>query len=414
MSRLGWFEGYGIEIEYMIVDAATLDIAPIADKVLAAAAGGEPTNEVERGRIAWSNELTLHLIELKTNGPARTLDELDQFFQSDIKEINELLRLQGARLLPGSMHPWMDPDTETRLWPHGYNPIYEAYDRIFSCHGHGWSNVQSMQINLPFGDEDEFGRLHAAIRVVLPILPALAASSPLVEGRPSGLMDTRMEHYRTNSARIWSITGAVVPEPVFTEADYRQQIFERMYGDIAPLDPLGLLREEWLNSRGAIARFDRNAVEIRIIDSQECPLADMAVAQSVCALVRALGEEAWCDRSTLERFAVGPLARLLGLCNRDAEAAIIDDREFLKALGYTRNSTCRADRLWSDIVDRLSARQGFPTEIERTLELILSEGTLARRILGALPSPTDRQAQRALYARLADCLSTGTPFSTRA
>lgn len=414
MSRLRWFEGYGIEIEYMIVAADTLDIVPIADKVLAAAAGGEPVNEVEHGRTAWSNELALHLIELKTNGPARTLDGLDRLFQQDVGEINDLLRAHGARLLPGAMHPWMDPDTETRLWPYGYNPIYEAYDRIFSCRGHGWSNLQSLQINLPFGDDDEFGRLHAAIRVALPILPALAASSPLVEGRPSGFMDTRMEYYRANSARIPSITGAVIPEPVFTESDYREKIFLRMYRDVAPLDPLGLLREEWLNSRGAIARFDRNAFEIRIIDSQECPLADMAVAQAVCALVRALGEEAWCDRSALERFAVEPLAYMLELCNRDAEAAVIEDRAFLEALGYTRGSSCRADRLWAHIIDRLSARQGFPAGIERVLETILSEGSLARRIVNMLPAPINRQAQRTLYERLATCLATGTVFSARA
>jgi len=410
MSRLGWFEGFGIEIEYMIVDADTLDIAPIADKVLAAAAGGEAVNEVERGAIAWSNELALHLIELKTNGPARTLDGLERSFQADAGVINDILRHHGARLLPGSMHPWMDPDTQTQLWPYGYNPIYEAYDRIFSCRGHGWSNLQSMQINLPFGDDDEFGRLHAAIRAALPILPALAASSPLVDGRPSGFMDSRMEYYRTNSARIPSITGAVVPEPVFTEADYREQIFGRMYLDVAPLDPLGLLREEWLNSRGAIARFDRSAVEIRIIDSQECALADMAVAQTVCALVRALGEEAWCGLDALKALAVEPLAHVLHLCNRDAEAALIEDRALLSALGCTHHASRRAGRLWADLIERLSARQSFPAEIERALETMLSQGTLARRILRALPEPGKRSAQRRLYARLADHLAAGTLF----
>ena len=33
-----------------------------------------------------------------------------------------------------------------------------------------------------------------------------------------------------------------------------------------------------MNSRGAIARFDRNAIEIRVIDVQECPKADLAIA----------------------------------------------------------------------------------------------------------------------------------------
>ena len=44
-----------------------------------------------------------------------------------------------------------------------------------------------------------------------------------------------------------------------------------MYRAIDPLDTEGILQEEWLNSRAAIARFDRGAIEIRCMDTQECP-----------------------------------------------------------------------------------------------------------------------------------------------
>ncbi len=63
------FDRYGVELEYMIVDAESLSVRPIADEVLRRVAG-EYVNEVERGPLAWSNELVLHVIELKTNGPA--------------------------------------------------------------------------------------------------------------------------------------------------------------------------------------------------------------------------------------------------------------------------------------------------------------------------------------------------------
>ena len=65
---LSAFSGFGIEIEYMIVDRTTLDVAPLADRLLTEAAG-ELTEETEQGEIAWSNELALHVIEVKTNGP---------------------------------------------------------------------------------------------------------------------------------------------------------------------------------------------------------------------------------------------------------------------------------------------------------------------------------------------------------
>ena len=67
-GRLHLFEGYGIELEYMIVDRDTLDVLPVTDRVLEQVAG-ETVNEVERGPLGWSNELVLHVIELKTNGP---------------------------------------------------------------------------------------------------------------------------------------------------------------------------------------------------------------------------------------------------------------------------------------------------------------------------------------------------------
>jgi carboxylate-amine ligase len=50
------FTKFGIELEYMLVRDDSLDVAPIADRILAQAAG-RITNEVERGIMAWSNEL---------------------------------------------------------------------------------------------------------------------------------------------------------------------------------------------------------------------------------------------------------------------------------------------------------------------------------------------------------------------
>jgi gamma-glutamyl:cysteine ligase YbdK (ATP-grasp superfamily) len=102
-------------------------------------------------------------------------------FQAEVRAIGRQLEPLGARLMPTAMHPWMNPAAETRLWPHDQAEIYQAYDRVFGCSQHGQANLQSMHLNLPFANDAEFARLHAAVRLVLPILPALAASSPIVE-----------------------------------------------------------------------------------------------------------------------------------------------------------------------------------------------------------------------------------------
>ena len=288
-QRLGLFQACGVELEYMIVDRATLDVRPIADELFRDAAGGsEYVGEFASGDVSWSNELVAHVVELKTTEPAKSLAPLADAFQAQVRRINELLAPHGARLMPGGMHPWMDPDRETKLWPHDSSEIYESFHRIFGCGGHGWSNLQSVHLNLPFADDAEFGRLHAAIRVLLPILPVLAASSPIVDGRVTGVLDARLDAYRENSRRIPSITGHVVPEAVFTEADYRDSILARLYSDIAPHDPQAILQHEWLNARGAIARFERNTIEVRVLDVQECPAADVAICGLATAALRRL------------------------------------------------------------------------------------------------------------------------------
>ena len=85
-SVLGLFEATGVEVELMIVRADDLSALPVADRVLFAAAG-EQVGDVERAETAWSNELVLHVIELKTNGPRPCLDGLSAAFHRDQLEI---------------------------------------------------------------------------------------------------------------------------------------------------------------------------------------------------------------------------------------------------------------------------------------------------------------------------------------
>jgi gamma-glutamyl:cysteine ligase YbdK (ATP-grasp superfamily) len=399
------FDAYGVELEYMIVDRGTLAVAPIADEAMRAATG-EITSDVERGPISWSNELVLHVIELKTTDPAPTLAGLRESFQENVREINGFLEPMNARLLPGAIHPTMMPDKDARLWPHDYSPVYKAFDRVFDCRGHGWSNLQSLHINLPFHGDEEFGRLHAAIRLVLPILPALAASSPIVEGAVTDFDDYRLETYRNNAARVPSVSGKVIPEAVFTREAYETQIFQRMYRDISPFDPDGILQHEWLNARGAIARFDRDAIEIRVIDVQEFPGADVAIVALVTELVRGLVEERWSTFAAQQSFEIDPLAAIFLDCVRSSDQAPIHDESYLRALGWAAGA-CSANTLWRKLYEAVIP--AMPPELHavvRPVEHILEHGTLARRIRRAVASESIAHT----YAHLAECLHDGRPF----
>lgn len=401
------FERYGVELEYMIVDTGSLQVRPIADKIVHAI-GAERKNEVKHGKLRWSNELVLHVIELKTDGPAKRLDGLAEDFQTEVAYLNDLLGEYACMLLPTAMHPWMDPLKETRLWPHGDQSIYNTFDRIFNCKGHGWSNLQSTHLNLPFNGDEEFHRLHSAIRLVLPLLPALAASSPIIEGKVGSHLDMRLEAYRNNCARIPSITGLVVPEAVSSKAAYQSSILDPIYTDLAPHDPDEILRDEWVNARGAIARFSRGTVEIRVLDIQECPAMDLALLQGIVALLRAVVQEQWSPLSHYSKLPTDVLAELFNDSSREGAAARISHPELLAAFGKSksRNLTVGTllEELFADVCPEHASWRG-------PIELILNRGNLSQRILRATGSDPSRNQLRTVYEKLASCLAAGDPFT---
>ena len=400
------FERFGVELEYMIVDADTLDVLPIADRLIHAA-GDARKNEIRHGRVRWSNELVLHVLEMKTDGPAPALDGLAAIFQSEVRALDLLLRDHGARLLPSAMHPWMDPHRETRLWPHGNKTIYETFHRIFDCRGHGWSNLQSTHLNLPFRGDDEFNRLHTAVRLLLPLLPALAASSPFVDGRPAPFLDMRLDAYRRNCARIPSIAGRIVPEWIPDQARYQARIFDRIARDLAPLDPKGILHPEWTNARGAIARFSRGTIEIRVLDIQECPAADLAILQFIVEILKRLVDGSLAPRALQKNQRAADLEVLfLGSLER-ADHNLVSDPRYLAAFGLDPRAAATA----GDVLRSLLERVAPPDAPWRsTIDFILRRGPLARRLLKAAGRAPSRQRLRETYSRLADHLRSGTLF----
>lgn len=415
----GLFEAVGVELEYIIADRTTLDVRPIADKLLLQAAveagssldGDQPTDFEFEG-AEWSNELALHVIEMKTVEPARTLMGLGAIFDESVERINTLLAPMHARLMPGGMHPWMNPDKEMVLWPHNYSEVYSTFDRIFGCKGHGWANLQSVHINLPFRGDAEFAQLHAAIRMILPILPALAASSPVMEGRVTGLMDNRLEVYRTNSRKLPSMTGRVIPEQVFTHADYDRQVFQRIYKDLEPLDPEGVLRHEWANARGAIARFSRGSIEIRVLDVQECPRADLAMVALIVQTLKDTVRGRWATLEQQKSWTVDQLEAIFLKCLRHADEAVIDDAEYLKAWGFAPGAggkSVTARDLWRHL-ESAAADHLTPGDRE-CLGVILEQGTLARRLSRSLGASPDQTTLLKTYDRLAHCLSEGRMFT---
>ena len=398
MPNYAIFSVLGIEIEFMLVDKVSLDVQPKSDILLEALAGHQ-ANSVELGDIELSNELVMHVIELKNNGPRPPSEPIANHFQQAILQLQPLLEKHHLQLLPTGAHPWMNPHTQTIRWPHGNQSIYQEYDKIFNCEGHGWANLQSMHINLPFANDEEFAPLHSVVRVLLPLLPALAASTPIIERQLTGYQDTRLVYYEKNQQKIPSISGDIIPEAISSPADYQEQVLAPMYRDISPFDPEGILQYEWLNSRGAIPKFDYNALEIRIVDTQECVHADIAIARVVHALLKY-----WHETSEHHHHRPCPTKMLKAVYDKTLKTGLSTPVEHAELFAQWQipKRTMTIRDVWSTLIERVSHTLDQPSQL--ALEHILHHGNLSERIVKACQKDFSKTNLRGIYQQLADCL----------
>lgn len=402
------FEKFGIELEYMIVRLDDGRVAPLADQVMIAQCG--KPSDCAIGACEVSNELAAHVFELKTSGPTADFTQLEADFVEAIQLTNQILSRHGCRLLPGPMHPTMNPEVESSIWPHGNRETYELYDRIFGCRGHGWFNLQSCHLNLPFHGDAEFALLHSAVILLLPLLPALTAASPFRDRKVTGWLDSRIDTYRANQARCPLITGEIIPEAIFSEEEYRAKILAPMFEQIRPHDPAGILQHEWLNSRGAIARFDRSAIEIRLLDVQECPKADLALSRLIIEAIRFLVEQG-IDRLRAWALTSPTFARkeqLLQVAATGFDAPLVLP-EFRDA--FRLPHTCRtAGDFWRHLFRELP-RTNFSSGDAETISIVLSSGNLASRLLSfSGANPADFSP---MLVTLAECLAQNELLSAR-
>jgi hypothetical protein len=206
------------------------------------------------------------------------------------------------------------------------------------------------------------------------------------------------------------VTGDVVPEPVGSIGEYHERVLEPIYADLAPHDPEGILRNEWVNARGAIARFDRMAIEIRVLDVQETPAMDVAHATLIVEVLKLLCAEQWLDVAGMNARRTAELGTLLQLAARQGEGTGVGDKGYLAAFGY-RGSATELKGLWEHLIETVGKRGSLGVETGRLLEHYLRHGTLATRIgkaVGLLPA----RAQIArVYEDLCEALAEGRPFA---
>jgi gamma-glutamyl:cysteine ligase YbdK (ATP-grasp superfamily) len=283
-------EAFGPEHEFSLVDEA-LKPLPIVDQVIKKIRG-RIVNNVNLGDFTFGKELQSHVAEIKANAPFRSPCVFEETMYNAVLKISDTLeRHFHANLLGLGMHPFLALN-EAQIWSHRDRSIYDAMGQLFNLRQHGWLNIQSFQLNLPYSSDSDAVTLHNVIVNILPYLPAISAASPIYEGKIGECVDNRLHFYRINQSEVPSLTGDVIPESISSLREYREIIIDKYSSDLSKLNAAPrIVGKEWMNSRGAIIRFDRKAIEIRVMDEQECIKSDVALSCFIRALVRGLLED---------------------------------------------------------------------------------------------------------------------------
>jgi hypothetical protein len=216
-----------------------------------------------------------------------------------------------------------------------------------------------------------------------------------------------MAFYAKNQASIPVLTGGVIPEYIDSLDDYRERIFGRIYAALDEVPGTRLIRYEWVNSRGAIMRFDRSAMEVRVLDLQECPKMDVAIAAFVRGALASMSQRILAGTLQL------PERRLL---LADYRRTVADGRparvstQLLRGKRSARTARAMLEGLLDDAALHLSAaEQPYLGLVEQRL----ARGNLAERILARVDRIGRARRHEAivdLYGELATCLETNTPW----
>jgi gamma-glutamyl:cysteine ligase YbdK (ATP-grasp superfamily) len=186
------------------------------------------------------------------------------------------------------MHPLLKLE-ETSIWPHSNQKICEQLKELFNLDQHGWLNIQSFQLNLASFRENEAVRLHNELLHLCAYLPAISASSPIFEGKLGPNIDNRLHFFKLKKQEIPSLTGEIIPDYISSFQQYKTDVIGGYSCDLSKKGAgKNLLFQEWMNSRGLMFRFSRSALELRILDEQECIKSDVALSCFIRAALRGL------------------------------------------------------------------------------------------------------------------------------
>jgi len=249
----------GVEEEFSILDRQTLDMLPRFERLREATAG----DPVLRDAIA--GELISSEIEIISGAGADLHDALARQRERRAR-LFALADAQGFALGATGTHPWADYRQQPIIDTEHYRRVEEGLKYV------AWrNNTFSLHVHLGINGIDRAVRVCDRLRPVLPLLLAISANSPFIDGRDSGLASARTQSFTKSFPRCG------VPDAFGGWPAYREYI-----DFLLRTRSIVEFTQVWWSVR---PHFSFGTVEVRICDAQATAGESEALAGLMVACV---------------------------------------------------------------------------------------------------------------------------------
>src|SRR3954451_10210426 len=180
----------GIEEEFALLDAQTLDLVPRFEELRDAAAADDPL--LSEG---IAGELISSEIEIRSGRGEALADALAR--QRELRQrLFALAASRGIALGATGTHPWADYREQRNIDTEHYRRVVDGLQYVARR-----NNTFSLHVHVGVRDADRAVRICDRLRPVLPLLLAISANSPYVDARDAGLHSARSQIFTKSFPR---------------------------------------------------------------------------------------------------------------------------------------------------------------------------------------------------------------------
>ncbi len=179
----------GVEEEFSILDRESLDLVPRFEELRDAALGEPLLADAVTGELISSE------IEI-ISGAGRDIHDALTHQRERAAALFTLAREHGVALGATGTHPWADYRCQAIIDTEHYHRVEDGLKYV------AWrNNTFSLHVHLGVQGIDRAVRACDRLRGVLPLLLAISANSPYLDGRDSGLQSARTQSFTKSFPR---------------------------------------------------------------------------------------------------------------------------------------------------------------------------------------------------------------------